>query len=118
GPAHRHHERLRRAHHHALDHRLAPDVRATLGGRLGRREVQRRVQTGEEPPHAFAGGGFVSPLVPYFLRKRSTRPCVSTSLYLPVKNGWQFEQISTWNEPRVERVSMTLPQAQVMRHGG
>src|SRR5262249_52751482 len=39
----------------------------------------------------------------YFFRNRSTRPAVSTSLYLPVKNGWQLAQISTWNEPRVER---------------
>lgn len=30
----------------------------------------------------------------YFCRKRSTRPAVSTSFCLPVKNGWQFEQIS------------------------
>ena len=28
-------------------------------------------------------------------RKRSTRPAVSTSFCLPVKNGWQAEQIST-----------------------
>jgi len=31
----------------------------------------------------------------YFFWKRSTRPAVSTSFCLPVKNGWQFEQIST-----------------------
>src|SRR5579863_6529219 len=31
----------------------------------------------------------------YFFVKRSTRPAVSTSFCLPVKNGWQFEQIST-----------------------
>src|SRR6266481_9945740 len=31
----------------------------------------------------------------YFLVKRSTRPAVSTSFCLPVKKGWQFEQIST-----------------------
>ena len=28
-------------------------------------------------------------------RKRSIRPAVSTSFCLPVKNGWQAEQIST-----------------------
>ena len=61
-----------------------------------------------------SAAGFTS----YFFRKRSTRPSVSTSLYLPVKKGWQLEQISTWNEPRVLRVSMTLPQAQTMRLGG
>jgi len=54
----------------------------------------------------------------YFFRKRSTRPAVSTSLYLPVKKGWQLAQISTVNEPRVDRVSMTFPQAQVIRAGG
>jgi hypothetical protein len=31
---------------------------------------------------------------PYFCRKRSTRPAVSTIFCLPVKNGWQFEQMS------------------------
>ena len=31
----------------------------------------------------------------YFFWKRSTRPAVSISFCLPVKNGWQFEQIST-----------------------
>jgi hypothetical protein len=34
-------------------------------------------------------------LLPYFFWNRSTRPAVSTSFCLPVKNGWQFEQIST-----------------------
>ena len=83
-------EAFGRAHHHALDHRLAADVRLS---------------------QAFA-------LVSYFLRNRSTRPAVSISLYLPVKYGWQFEQISTLNEPRVERVSITFPQAQTTRAGG
>src|SRR5712691_642263 len=32
----------------------------------------------------------------YFFWKRSTRPAVSTSFCFPVKNGWQFEQISTF----------------------
>src|SRR4029077_968470 len=31
----------------------------------------------------------------YFLVKRSTRPAVSSSFCLPVKKGWQLEQIST-----------------------
>jgi hypothetical protein len=46
--------------------------------------------------------------------KRSMRPAVSTSFCLPVKKGWQAEQISTCKFFTVERVSMTLPQAQVM----
>jgi hypothetical protein len=33
---------------------------------------------------------------------------------LPVKKGWQAEQISTWIVGIVERVSMVLPQAQTM----
>jgi hypothetical protein len=50
----------------------------------------------------------------YFLVKRSTRPAVSTSFCLPVKNGWQFEQISTriMSPLMVERVWNVLPQAQ------
>ena len=65
-----------------------------------------------------AAGAAAAGLLSYFFRNRSTRPSVSTSLYLPVKNGWQAEQIYTWNEPRVLRVSMTLPQAHWMREGG
>ena len=39
-------------------------------------------------------------------RKRSTRPAVSTSFCLPVKNGWHCAQISTTMSPLlVERVS-------------
>jgi len=50
----------------------------------------------------------------YFFWKRSTRPAVSTSFCLPVKNGWQLEQISTRNMSPlvVERVWKVLPQAQ------
>src|SRR5215469_9901677 len=50
----------------------------------------------------------------YFFWKRSTRPAVSTSFCLPVKKGWQFEQISTRSiSPlTVERVWKVFPQAQ------
>ena len=37
----------------------------------------------------------VSAALAYLRRKRSTRPAVSISFCLPVKNGWQAEQIST-----------------------
>ena len=47
----------------------------------------------------------------YFLLNLSTRPPVSTSFCLPVKNGWQFEQISTRISLFVEAVSITAPQA-------
>ncbi len=47
-----------------------------------------------------------------FRRKRSTRPAVSTSFCLPVKNGWQAAQISTTMSPLcVERVSNVFPHA-------
>jgi len=48
----------------------------------------------------------VAAALAYFFWKRSTRPAVSISFCLPVKNGWQFEQISTLiRSPRwVERV--------------
>src|ERR1700691_3367083 len=50
----------------------------------------------------------------YFFVKRSTRPAVSISFCLPVKNGWQLEQISVRIALplMVERVSNVLPQAQ------
>src|SRR5438132_8288271 len=43
----------------------------------------------------------------------STRPVVSTYFILPVKNGWQAEQISTVMFLRVLRVVNLLPQPQV-----
>ena len=50
----------------------------------------------------------------YFFLNLSMRPAVSTSFCLPVKKGWQAEQISTLMSLVVERVSMTFPQAQVI----
>jgi hypothetical protein len=50
----------------------------------------------------------------YFFSKRSTRPAVSINFCLPVKNGWQLEQISTRMSPLwVERVLNVCPQAQI-----
>src|SRR5262245_4710469 len=43
----------------------------------------------------------------------STRPVVSTYFILPVKNGWQAEQISTVMFFLVLRVTNLLPQPQV-----
>src|SRR5271163_4809923 len=50
----------------------------------------------------------------YFFVKRSTRPAVSISFCLPVKKGWQLEQISTLSMSplMVERVEKLWPQAQ------
>src|SRR4030042_3311329 len=47
----------------------------------------------------------------YFFLNFSTRPSASTSFCLPVKNGWHFEQISTWIFCLVDRVVKTSPQA-------
>ncbi len=45
----------------------------------------------------------------YLRRKRSIRPAVSSTFCLPVKNGWQAEQISTWMSPRfVLRVTKAI----------
>src|SRR5207249_2653445 len=64
----------------------------------------------------FAASALASVDLAYFRRKRSTRPAVSTSFCLPVKNGWQLEQISTWISPRwVDRVVNMCPQAQCTR---
>src|SRR5262245_2935115 len=50
----------------------------------------------------------------YFFVKRSTRPAVSISFCLPVKNGWQLEQISTFSlSPRSEEHTSEL---QSLRH--
>ena len=51
-------------------------------------------------------------MAPYLRVKRSMRPAVSISRCLPVKNGWQFEQISSRSSFLVERVVQVAPQAQ------
>src|SRR5947209_6222892 len=56
---------------------------------------------------------FAPAFMPYFCMNFSTRPSVSMIFCLPVKNGWQFEQISTLTLGAVERVTNVLPQAQV-----
>jgi hypothetical protein len=61
-------------------------------------------------PQASVGSAFS----PYFFLNFSTRPAESTNFCLPVKNGWQLEQISTWMLPAVECVSTTWPQAQTI----
>ena len=57
----------------------------------------------------FGSSGFAA----YFRLNFSMRPAESSSFCLPVKNGWQFAQISIWRLPVVERVSNTLPHTQV-----
>ena len=52
-------------------------------------------------------------LILYFFIYFSTRPAVSTNFCFPVKNGWQFEQISILISPTVFRVWNEFPHAQV-----
>src|SRR5438105_224645 len=64
----------------------------------------------------FVAFAFWASAAAYFRRKRSTRPAVSTSFCLPVKNGWQAEQISSMMSPLwVDRVVKLLPHAQCTR---
>jgi len=51
--------------------------------------------------------------MPYFFLNLSTRPPTSVNFCLPVKNGWQTEQISTRRFGFTEPVSNELPHAQV-----
>ena len=64
-------------------------------------------RVGEEIAEAQVAAGLA-----YFCRKRSTRPAVSISFCLPVKNGWHWAQISRWISCCVERVSNEFPHAQ------
>ena len=62
---------------------------------LGRLQIRRE-----------AASRFYFSNLAYFLRKRSIRPAVSTKRCLPVKKGWQLEQISTCTfSPLVDRAS-------------
>jgi hypothetical protein len=47
--------------------------------------------------------------MPYLFLNLSTRPAVSISFCLPVKKGWQAEQISVVISDLVERVKKVLP---------
>src|SRR5205807_2640676 len=81
---------------------------------------QRAVFLGGFGAAASAAGWSAAPatllrLAQLYLRwNLSTRPVVSTNFILPVKNGWQAEQISTVMFLRVLRVGILLPQPQVM----
>jgi len=74
--------------------------------------ARRLIVAGASPVARRRAGGY--DFLAYFLLNRSMRPAVSSSFCLPVKNGWQFEQMSTPKSPRVENVSWTVPHAQVM----
>jgi hypothetical protein len=53
---------------------------------------------------------------PYFFLNFSTRPALSMNFCLPVKKGWQLEQISTRISFLVDLVLNVFPQAQVTTH--
>jgi len=61
---------------------LSLNLRGTLDGVS---EPLAQTQVSELEPAA---------CLPYFWRKRSTRPAVSTSFCLPVKKGWHWAQMS------------------------
>jgi hypothetical protein len=92
---------------------LAPERREGLGVPQGLRvgELAFDLRSARERVSESAAETQVG--LPYFSRKRSTRPAVSTSFCLPVKNGWQAEQMSVWISAFVERVSNLLPHAHV-----
>ena len=57
---------------------------------------------------------YLASFIPYFFLKRSTRPAVSISFCLPVKNGWHSEHMPMLISGFVERVLMTFPHAHVI----
>jgi hypothetical protein len=59
---------------------------------------------------------FLLVMLPNFFWKRSTRPSLSTNFCLPVKKGWQLEQISKWSSLTLALVLNEFPQAQVTVH--
>src|SRR5437868_15317475 len=65
------------------------------------------------PLAAASSADFLRSFQLYLRWNFSTRPVVSTYFILPVKNGWQAEQISTVMFLRVLRVTNLLPQPQV-----
>ena len=70
---------------------------------------------GPRPTQALAASALAASvfLRPAYLRlKRSTRPATSSSRCLPVKKGWQAEQISRRISFFVDRVVQVAPQAQ------
>src|ERR1700757_743078 len=90
--------------------RCGPRPQKARKKRTGMGPVRHELDCGARDYFLPAAAGMLA----YFFWKRSTRPAVSTSFCLPVKNGWQLEQISTRSiSPlMVERVWNVCPQAQ------
>ena len=74
-------------------------------GRRQTRPAGKKKEPGQEENYFFCE---------YFFLNRSTRPSVSTIFCVPVKNGWQTEQISIRISGFVDRVFTTDPHAQAM----
>lgn len=65
------------------------------------------------PAAAFAGAflRLATVCAPNFFVNRVMRPSVSSNFCRPVKNGWQFEQISRCSSFLVDLVFQVAPQA-------
>ena len=63
---------------------------------------------------ALAPASFLAAAFSVIFLKRSTRPVVSRTFFLPVQKGWQALQISTFITSTVEPVLIMLPQAQII----
>ena len=82
------------AHQHALEERLTAEVSRAMDQVYGcGARGQARTAVGRDQSRAERSRRFW---------KRSTWPAVSTIVCLPVKNGWQLEQMSTRSTARVE----------------
>jgi hypothetical protein len=92
---------------------LAPEIRQSLGILRGLGISELALDRGRPVERLRQPAAKTQAVLPYFCRNRSTRPAVSTSFCLPVKKGWQAEQISVWISAWVDRVSKVLPQAQI-----
>lgn len=104
-------EPVRERHHlgevSMLTAQLRQAARVARGGRIG----EELLDLGRALQRLRQSVGEAQAFVPYFWRKRSTRPAVSISFCFPVKNGWHAEQMSVWISACVERVSNVLPHA-------
>src|SRR4051812_22588500 len=90
---------------------LGGETHGELSSETVARPAPRRGRAGRDYLGASASApGFLRWAQLYFFWNFSTRPVVSKNFILPVKNGWQAEQISTAMFFRVLRVVNLLPQ--------
>ncbi len=77
--------------------------------------MRRLWATGKPPPRRYfflPRARLAYPAFENFVLNFSIRPAVSTNFNLPVKNGWQALQMSTFSSLRVLRVVKVLPHPQ------